>query len=342
MHHFYLFFYQLGKQQHYILGQWLRKRYDSLVNETYSKNDIYIRSTDVDRTLMSALSNLAGFFPPIGTDIWNQNLLWQPIPVHTIPEHKDKILAAKKSCPAYDYALNKLRNSDEFKKLDKKYSQIYKYLTEKTGKKIQNMQGVQYIYGILFIEDLFNKTLPEWTKSVYPDKLKPISARQFATSTYTRDLARLKSGPLLKDILIRFKNKTNHDLKPNRNLWFYSAHDTTVANLLNTLKVFDYQNPPYRACVMLELREFNGDHFVSIFYKNTTNEPFLLHINECGKVCSLDKMFDLYADVLPDDWESECQINESRFASLLSLSQLESNTGSTILGWYTIHFIKIN
>ena len=66
-----------------------------------------------------------------------------------------------------------------------------------------------------------------------------IANRSFATKTITPKLARLKGGFLLKDILDRFTNKSLGILSPNRQMWVYSAHDTTVANLLNTLNIFE-------------------------------------------------------------------------------------------------------
>ena len=56
---------------HYKLGKYLRNRYKNLLSDTYDENDIYIRASDVDRTMMSAMSNLAGLYPPKRDQIWN-------------------------------------------------------------------------------------------------------------------------------------------------------------------------------------------------------------------------------------------------------------------------------
>uniref|UniRef100_A0A7G3AIU4 acid phosphatase n=1 Tax=Lutzomyia longipalpis TaxID=7200 RepID=A0A7G3AIU4_LUTLO len=299
----------VGKRQHYELGKWLRNRYGSLVNETYSRNEIFVRSTDVERTLQSALSNLAGFFPPMGHDVWNEDLKWQPIPVHTMPEKLDLLLASKKACPAYQYALKKRRRSEEYKELNKRFQGLYEYLSANTGRQINSLEGVQMLYSCLLIESIHNKTLPEWTKPIFPGDMEWISAKSFSTYCSTPQLARLKSGPILKEMLERFKNKTLGTLKPDRSLWIYSAHDTTVANLLNILGLFDPpHSPPFAACVMLEMRLIDEKPYISVFYKNTTAEPEAMNIPRCGPSCPLDKMFTLYKDLLPTDWEAECKL----------------------------------
>ena len=91
------FLFLQGKERHYELGQWLRKRYSGFLNDQYNVDEIYVRSTDVDRTLMSAESNLAGLYPPVKR--WNADINWQPIPVHTVPQSEDALLSSHAECP---------------------------------------------------------------------------------------------------------------------------------------------------------------------------------------------------------------------------------------------------
>lgn len=174
-----------GKMRHLMLGNWLRQRYSSILSETYTNNEIYVRSTDVDRTLMSAESNLAGLYPPTGKDQWDPAIQWQPIPVHTVPESMDEVLAAKKSCPAFDYALKKYKQSDEFAQYNKSLLPLYEYATAHSGRRIDSLTSAQNLYSCLHIEELNNFTLPEWTQKIYPEPLRSISARSFATKTST-------------------------------------------------------------------------------------------------------------------------------------------------------------
>ena len=67
-------FCQLGMRQHYYLGRLFHKRYSTELNasylfDNYTRTQIYVRSTDVDRTLMSAQCQLASLFEPNSTQV---------------------------------------------------------------------------------------------------------------------------------------------------------------------------------------------------------------------------------------------------------------------------------
>lgn len=302
-----------GKLQHYKLGQWLRNRYRHLIpNGRYSKNLIYVQSTDRDRTLMSALSNLAGMFPPDNSQEWSDSIPWQPIPVHTVPEVLDKVLAMKYPCPKYNEEYRAMMKSDELVEYNKDHQELYDYLSKYTGNPITEPKDVDYLYSTLKIEQLNNYTLPNWTESVFPDKMHEVAAFSFSLQAHTKKMQRLKSGPLLKEMIEHMDQKIKGKLEPNRNLWVYSGHDTTVSNLLNTLGVLELHTPPFAATVLLELRKnFNNEYSVTLLYKNSTNaEPTLLTVPGCSAACPIDRFKAVLRDVTPDDWNQECHSHQ--------------------------------
>ena len=79
---------------HYRLGQWLHQHYivSGFLNATYNKDALHVRSTDKDRTLMSAEADLSGLYPPTGNQIWEKGIEWMPIPVHTVPLDQDYVI----------------------------------------------------------------------------------------------------------------------------------------------------------------------------------------------------------------------------------------------------------
>ncbi|CAH1398942.1 unnamed protein product [Nezara viridula] len=301
-----------GKLQHYELGKWLRKRYDSLIpGGIYSKDLIYVQSSDWDRTLMSAQANLAGMFPPTQKEFWS-DLDWQPIPVHTIPSRFDKLIAVHHPCPKLLEEKHNIMHSPIVKRYNKLHKQLYAKLTNDCGESINNANNVGSKYTTFLIETLHNYTIPNWAKDVYPDTLYRVGTFGFQTRTMTDVMKRLRGGPLLKDIISHMKQKRDGTLKPNRNLWVYSGHDTTVAAFLDTMRVFKPHIPPFAATVMVELRKNqDNQHFVSVYYKRTTEEPELLTIAGCEPLCPLDRFESLLSDLIPVNWEDECKTTTS-------------------------------
>lgn len=113
-------------------------------------------------------------------------------------------------------------------------------------------------------------SLPEWTNEIFPayqDNITFLSAFSFKMLSYTQEMIRLKGGPLLKEMIENMKNKTLPLADQRRKFYMYSAHDTTVATLLNTLDVFELHSPPYTAMVIMEL------------YLNTTSDEYFVQVS---------------------------------------------------------------
>lgn len=83
--------------------------------------------------------------------------------------------------------------------------------------------------------------LPEWTKRLYPNNADFYQAalKYYYLASGTKFLAKFSSGFLLKDFLDRFTSKIQKTLSPDRKLWVYSTHDSTLFSFLNSLGISD-------------------------------------------------------------------------------------------------------
>ncbi|CAG9830934.1 unnamed protein product [Diabrotica balteata] len=298
-----------GKQQHFQLGQWFRDRYDGFLPRNYFVDDIYVMSSDYDRTLMSAEANLAGLYPPVKTQTWEPKLKWQPIPVHSSPRNQDALVAGQKPCAKYDLLLKQLYKTPYFRNMSHSNHDLFAYLTRYTGHVVADLKEVQYLYSNLYIESLFNYTLPPWTSKVFPGKLKSLASVGFAVETWTPEMARFKTGPLFNYITSYFKNRTSKNPTSTKFVVF-SAHDTNIANVLNSMGAFDPHCPPYTSTILFELwRNARGEDYVNILYKNTT-EPRPIALKNCRLNCSLSDFVEILKPITItlDQWEKECVV----------------------------------
>lgn len=331
-----------GKRQHLELGQWFRRRYAGFMPDIYSEKDIYVQSTDVDRTLMSAESNLAGFYPP--QNEFYPNLEWQPIPVHTTEENKDELLAMKKPCSKYNKLLDELFKQPFFRNISHTYHDLYSFLTRYSGTIVTIPDDVEYIYNTLTIEKSFNLTLPSWTQNVFPQKMEYLAQLSFALDAYTPQLARLKTGPLFNLITEHFKNISEHSYDRHNhsidNVWdrkflMFSAHDTTIANVLNTMGLFDLHSPPFAATVLFELRRRGDDStYLNLFYKNSSN-PIQLRLGGCELDCDLSRFVEIMRPILvdPETWRNECELS---WIDVLPFDHKGNVVAFTLFGSFTM------
>ncbi|BES92136.1 acid phosphatase [Nesidiocoris tenuis] len=305
-----------GIYHQFVQGSWVGQRYAHLLpkDRNYNRKAIRVQSTDVDRTLMSAEAHLAGLFPLTDEEKWG-GINWQPVPIHTIPETLDKVVAMKYPCKKYLSEQKKFLSSDEYKAIMKKFESLGNFLIKYAGGPFNTLDYFEYLYSTLQIEKNNNLTLPEWTNGVYPDQLLAPAGLSFATPTWTPGMKRLRGGPLVKEVMVNMEEKIAGKLNPpSQNISIYSAHDTTVAAFLNSLDMFNFLPPPFASMVLLELRKTaQNDYAVVVLYKNSTDptvDPHILTVPGCFDACPIKDMEALIQPIIPGDWDSECHQHE--------------------------------
>ena len=262
----------VGMRQHFILGAELRKEYienQEFLSSFYDPREIYVRSSDYNRTIMSALSQLSGLYP-IGTgpkvsnDISYEHTLppytkidynitafndfsimggVQVIPVHTVPDTEDRVLLGEHSdiCPINKKWFDEQKNSEL-------YIEIYKEFennTIATLKKALNLTGnidLGTISGIndVFLNDIFaNKPLPDLLDDVFKNMTYIYTMNLLYTYFGGVNQRKFIPTPLFTEILGHFENKILN--KTSKKWVMYSAHDSTLGYVYTLLNISSYE-----------------------------------------------------------------------------------------------------
>nr|QGW52012.1 lysosomal acid phosphatase [Dugesia japonica] len=287
---------EIGINQHFQLGQWLRKRYFNLLNEKYNNTEILIRSTDYDRTLMSAASNLAGLYFD-RENIIIPGIRWRPIPIHTIPQKFDVIML-QDDCENYKIKKHEMFNSKRFRPLLEKYQSTIDFIRNHTNLPQLNFENLWEIYDVLFCEKVHNISWDKWITNEIFYNLTQMNKIDWQIMYYGEELQRLSGGLLLHKITEQLKNITHTPSnKRNEKFRMYSGHDTDVAALMSAIGVYEEIQPSYAACFLIELWEnskFNNsldNIYIKMYLRNNTEQkstdiPELI-LKQCGSPCSL-------------------------------------------------------
>ncbi|XP_060005831.1 prostatic acid phosphatase isoform X4 [Lagenorhynchus albirostris] len=206
---------QLGMEQHYELGQYIRKRYEKFLNKSYKHEQVFVRSTDIDRALMSAMTNLAALFPPEGISVWNPSLPWQPIPVHTVPVSEDR--------GVHNFTLPSWATEDTMTKLKEisELSLLSLYGIHRQKEK-SRLQGGVLVKEILYHMKSATQPLNHRKLIIYSAHDTTVSALQMALDVYNGILPPHASCHLTElyfekgeyFIEMYYRNETQHEPHP--------------------------------------------------------------------------------------------------------------------------------
>ncbi|GFR32876.1 testicular acid phosphatase homolog [Trichonephila clavata] len=305
---------QLGKKQHYALGKFFRSMYENFT--TSNPLEVNVISSEVDRCLKSAETNLASFYAPSPQWSFDTQFKWQPISVHYIPKMEDRYLEVESYCPRATEELENVVKSAEGQRIIQEHEFMFKNLTFYSGNPIDNWTTANYLHDVMYIEKKYNLTVPTWIEPFW-DELTYVSNMSFYWSFNSPLLHRLRAGPLLQRIINKMNDKINGDT-PDLKFQIYSAHDTNIAIVLDALNLFDMNAPPYCSALLFELHEMsNGEKTLRLLYQNSSkpeekiDPPHVLILEGCTEYCPLEYFINYTSPLMPGDWDAECQLDKS-------------------------------
>ncbi|KAI6171492.1 Acid phosphatase [Aphelenchoides fujianensis] len=284
-----------GMKQHVELGQKLRARYDNFVDKRYKNGEIYVHSTDINRTIISAISNMIGFYSagvagedyPSGLTGWPGAFV--PVPIHSSVLETDYVLGCPDHTKHADDVYAKLHSTKEYTDAEAANKDLLDKLAGLIGYKTLQLSFITAVYDTFFIqkikrlqwpdgvdEALFNKTRE---LAGFVDDLEDgIGVADQEGIDFSVEMAKINGGSLLTDIIDHMQYKVHClETKGERSkdehamcaffdrlkYYAYSAHDTTIGALFSTFgfKTTDYNEtglPHYAAAAAVELLQAKG------------------------------------------------------------------------------------
>lgn len=258
-----------GMQQEYILGANLRKDYIKkyhLLPENYAVGTIYARSSDVDRTLMSAQSFFMGLYPlGTGPDLPDSKKpalphSFQSIPIHTVAKDQENLLIAWTESPKFsEYLKMYVYPTPEWKQKTNEMIPKFAKWSESTGIKITDLFQLKSLGDTLYIDQLYNVPLPEGLSSEEAQEIIDTGRWVFVTAFKSLDMGKNTGSGLLKTISDYLQDASTG--KTQLKYLLLSSHDTTQLSLMSAMATPLKEVPPYASDLNFSLFENGKQNF---------------------------------------------------------------------------------
>jgi len=304
-----------GMQQAYELGLKFHKKYieeTKLLAPYYQSEMIYVRSTDYDRTIMTAQSVLLGLYP-LGSGLYLETEKpalpegFQPIPIHTREQKTDEIVPCELFSDKKEAFIQKhLAHNQEWQKRTK----------ELELKKIQWIKAtkipINHLYQMIKISDalrIYQENNVKLPAGLTPNDIKEIQAMghwAFTTTTQTPAIG-YTLGHKMLNIIVQYLvqlNTGSGDLK----YVLFSGHDSSILSLMSAMQAPLDELPGYLANVNFSVYEkLPKDYYVIITYND---KP--VNVPACGgmrcQLRQLEQLAELAKQKADPMMAGECRI----------------------------------
>jgi len=262
-----------GIHQEYELGVQMRNEYMyqyALLPMAYQPGTLYVRSSDVDRTLMSAEAVLTGLYPH-GTGPYTDLMpalpdRAQPIPIHTVSGKEETLLYPDGPRYKFDELCNKyVTPAKEWQEKTKKISKNFQRWSKATGVNIKSLYDLKGLADTMFIRKLYKVPLPEGLTERDADEIISAGRWAFMANFSPEIIGQTTGSPLLKEI-INYVNEAASGKTQLKHVLF-SAHDSTIMAELSAMGAPLRDNPPqYSSRLNFMLFDTDNGYAVRIKY----------------------------------------------------------------------------
>lgn len=285
----------LGMVQEYQLGVALRKKYieeSQLLPEHYAHGTMYVRSTDYERTLMSAQSLLTGLYPPGTGPSTLENpptslpYSIQPIPVFSAPAESDTVInKTVSSQERADLMQRYVYPTKEWQDMDNQLKPKYPLWSQLTGLSIKKLDDIETLGNTLYIHQLHQAPMPDGLSSEDINTIIKARNRVFIARERPTEIGKAFTSQLMTNVV----KYLNGGIQQNSSLKYVllSAHDTTITRLLSLLEAPLTNAPPYAANLNFSLYKSDANQYlIRVSYNGTP-----VSIPACGGVvCTLEQL----------------------------------------------------
>jgi lysosomal acid phosphatase len=277
---------QEGMRQEYQLGKMKRIQYVEkyhLLPENYLSTAMLVRSTDYNRTLMSAQAFLLGLYPLTQNTVTDAALPanYQPVPIHTVSEREENLLSNtynKVDALLVKYFYSQKSWSAKQKQID---AQIQQWRNI-TGLKLKTPNSIIALGDHLYVRKLHHIDMPRGVTPQMADDMIVLGRWLFLAEYQTYAVSRGLSQNLLTLIAEKFARASAH--KTMLKYILFSAHDGTILGVLSALHHPQADTPEYASDLnFLLFKNSSGNFYVRVLYNN---KPMTLPA--CAKDCPLD------------------------------------------------------
>ncbi|KAF5300438.1 hypothetical protein FQA39_LY02237 [Lamprigera yunnana] len=296
-----------GKRESYLLGKVLRSLYHDFLGEEFHIDMVTAKSTDWDRTKMTAMLVLAGLFPPYNANKWSNELNWIPIPIAY--NKFDFEIRKPIYCPTYVEELNRVLNSKEALNLTMKYNKTFETASMNIKKNITTLRQMFLLNQSFLSKKKMNLTIPDWASKEL-DNINHLATMQSYFENYNLILKKLNGGRFLSKVLYNMKSKIENTLQPyKRKIYLYCGHDNNIVNILSVLNLYNFEIPNYNAAISIELHQNSkAEYFVKIlFIRDLYKPPKVLPLHKCGYNCDINIFETLLTPYLPLNFTKDCE-----------------------------------